>query len=344
MKTTKTFLDKQRLLGDHDADHLVENIFLGNSQSELYRFLQLSVSEIEKARKSSPVKEFLLRKQQQPVWFDANRLLRGQQVFETYAAEMMTLLGVLALPYCYAGSPGNKALYLSEKMHQSPGKRLADTAQFIISVSTPGNLTAENIGPVQINKTRLIHAIARYHVQKGNWDMDWGLPINQEDMAGTNLAFSYIILGGLNQSGFVLSDKQKEDFIFLWRYIGYQLGIDEDLLPSSLKEASRLTSVIRQRNFKNSYEGMELTRELLHYYRSIVPSDKAYFVDAQVRYFLGAEISSFIGLESEYFKDMITNFMNSIKEVQNFLFAHESSYGVMIANHRQLVSKLRRGR
>ena len=340
MKTTKTFLDKQRLLGDHDADHLVQNIFLGNKQSDLYRFLQLSVSEIEKARKSSRVKEFLLRKHQQPVWFDAGRLLRGQQVFETYAAEMMTLLGVLALPYCYAGTPGNKALYLSDKMRQSPGKRLTDTAQFIISVSTPGNLTADNIGPVQINKTRLIHAIARYHIQKGNWDMDWGLPINQEDMAGTNLAFSYIILGGLNQSGFELSVKQKEDFIFLWRYIGYQLGIDEDLLPSSLKEASRLTNVIRQRNFKSSFEGIELTRELLHYYRSIVPSDKAYFVDAQVRYFLGAEISSFIGLQSEYFKDMITNFMNSIKEVQNFLFAHKSSYGAMIANHRQLVSKL----
>ena len=67
----------------------------------------------------------------------------------------MTLLGAFALPYCYAGSPGNKALFLSEKMRNSPGKRLADTAEVTIAVSTPGSFE-NGEAYFHINKTRII--------------------------------------------------------------------------------------------------------------------------------------------------------------------------------------------
>ncbi len=69
-------------------------------------------------------------------------------------------------------------------------------------------------------------------------------------MAGTNLAFSLVILLGLQQSGIVLSNKQKEDFIFLWRYIGYQLAIDEELLPANFKEAFHLAQIIKETEFQ----------------------------------------------------------------------------------------------
>ncbi len=336
-----SFLNKQRSIGDPPADHLVESIFKSNSQSELYTSLQLSEKEILKTRKSSPVIAFIKSKRPTPGWFDANRILSGQQVFESYATEIMTLLGVLALPYCYAAAPGNKALYLSTKMRKQPQKRLADTADFIINVSTKENLTANRIGHIHINKTRLTHAIARHHVLKGEWDKGWGLPINQEDMAGTNLAFSYLILAGLNQSGFILSDKQKEDFLFLWRYIGYQLGIDEKLLPDSLKEANRLAYQIKQRNFKKSEEGIVLTRELLTYYRSAVPKNVSRFIDSQVRYYLGPEVAGYLGLEPEFIKDNLTSLMSSFKEAQNFLGLHKDTFGMMISNHRILKEQLK---
>jgi ER-bound oxygenase mpaB/B'/Rubber oxygenase, catalytic domain len=342
MKTDNAFLDKNRLVGDHAADQLVNDLFKKNKQSELYAAFKLSEKEISSVEKGRPVLTFLLDRRKQPTWYDEKRVVRGQQVFQLYATEIMTLLGAMALPYCYAGSPGNKALYLSDKMRQSPGKRLLDTAQFIISVSTPGTLAQDGYGHIHINKTRLIHAIARYYVSKGSWDMAWGLPINQEDMAGTNLAFSVLILLGLQQSGHVLSEKQKEDFIFLWRYIGYQLAIDEELLPATFKEAYHLAQVIKKRNFKKSEEGIALAKELLSYYHSVAPSDKAYFIDAQVRHFLGPEVSGYIGLEPEYIKDKVTSVISSFNGLQNFFAIHTSTYNAMIENHRLLKLNLTR--
>lgn len=340
MKTDKIFLDKQRFVGDRPADQLVKALFSRNLQHELYTSIQLTATQIVNAGNSTTTTSFLNSKRSEPEWFQPKRLESGQHVFETYAVEIMTLLGVMALPYCYAGSPGNKALYFSEKMRNSPGKRLIDTADFIISVSGSGSLVTGSAGHIQINKTRLIHAIARHYVSKNDWSLDWGVPINQEDMAGTNLAFSYVTLVGLLKSGFVLSTKEKEDFVYLWRYIGYHLGINEQLLPATYKEAQTLTEVIKQRNFRSSDEGIVLTRELLRYYRSVAPAGKARFIESQVRYFLGPEVSGYLGLAPDYLKDRIAGFINSIQEVRNFLSVPEGGYRMMMEGHEALKRSL----
>jgi len=340
MNTDKSYLDKSRLEGDLEADRLIKDLFNRNAQSEIYTCLKLSESEISELNHNSPVNSFLLSVREIPTWYNEKKLIAGQQVFKSYASEIMTLLGVMALPYCYAASPGNKALYLSDKMRQSPGKRLLDTAQFIISVSTPGSLLSDQYGHIHINKTRLIHALARYYVRKSGWNIEWGVPINQEDMAGTNLAFSLVILMGLQQSGIILSDKQKEDFIFLWRYIGYQLAIEEELLPATFREAYHLAQVIKKRNFKLSDEAVELTRELLNYYHSVATENKKDFINAQVRYFIGPEVAGYLGLKPEYLKDKVTSLISSFNELRNILSVHTSTYNAMIDNHRLLKTRI----
>lgn len=335
MKFTQQYLNKQRLQADEAADELVKRLFTSGQQTELYELFQLKDNELVEARPSS-TKEFLLARKPLPVWFDEKKLKRGQQVFEAYAMEIMTLLGALALPYCYAGSPGNKALYLSEKMRKSPGKRLFDTAQFIISVSTPGGLTQSGTGHIHINKTRLIHAIARYYLQQGNWNAEWGQPINQEDMAGTNLAFSYIILLGLQKSGFILTEIEKEDFLFLWRYIGYQLNLEQYLLPDSFQQSAILARTIEKRNFKKSEESVGLAKELMNYYKTVVPPRQSIFIESQLRYFLGPEVAGYLGLEENPIRDGITSVMSSFKELKNIFQVHTPSYMTMIANQQRL--------
>jgi hypothetical protein len=335
MKFTQPYLNNQRQRADAAADELVNHLFTRKQQTELYELFQLKDNELVRA-KSSSTKDFLLARKPLPVWFDEKKLKRGQQVFEAYAMEIMTLLGALALPYCYAGSPGNKALYLSEKMRKAPGKRLFDTAQFIISVSTPGGLTQSGTGHIHINKTRLIHAIARYYLQQGNWNAAWGQPINQEDMAGTNLAFSYIILLGLQKSGFILTEKEKEDFLYLWRYIGYQLNVDQELLPDSFQQAATLARTIEKRNFKKSEESVGLAKELMNYYKTVVPPRQAIFIESQLRYFLGPEVAGYLGLEENPIRDGITSVMSTFKELKNIFQVHTPSYMTMIASQQRL--------
>jgi hypothetical protein len=337
MNLDKSYLEKSRFRGDQEVDILIEAAFASQQQNNVYPLLRLTEQEIH-LQEDNSLKRFLLSRKPIPTWFDEARIMKGQLVFQKYAQEMMTLLGAMSLPYCYAASPGNKALYLSEKMRQSTGKRLIETAAFVINVLTPGSLANEKEGHLHVNKTRLIHAISRYYIKK-SWNSDWGVPINQEDMAGTNLAFSYIILLGMQQSGFTISDQEKEDFLFTWRYIGYQLNVEQELLPNSFKEAGVLTQLIKERNFRKTDEGIALTNELMNYFKSVLPKQQADVIEAQIRYFLGKEISFYIGLDPEPFKDKIISVINSILSLKNMMTSPSNSYEKMMADHVRLRKK-----
>ncbi len=340
MQATNNYLDNQRLVGDAEADSLIETIFSKQQQTALYGLLQLEEKNIS-LQPASAIRDFMISRKEKPVWFNQKQLQNGQRLFKQYALEIMTLLGAMSLPYCYAASPGNKALYLSDKMRKAPGKRLMDTASFVTAVLSQGSLEAGGLGNVHINKVRLIHALSRYYLKKQpTWNMAWGLPINQEDMAGTNLAFSYVILLGMQQSGFVLSEKGKEDFLFVWRYIGYQLSIQEDLLPASFKEAGYLANMIKKRNFKKTEEGIQLTSELLSYYKLTVPFSQAALITSQVRMYLGDEVSGYIGIEADPIRDRLISALSTFKSLQNMFSIQDSSYQKMIFQQSALKKKL----
>jgi len=333
MRAISNFLDRQRLTGDEEADDLIMTIFKANQQGVLYGLLKLEEKSI-KHQPNSDVQRFLMAQKPRPAWFSHKRLHNGQQLFKRYALEIMGLLGAMSLPYCYAASPGNKALYLSDKMRNSPGKRLMDTASFVIAVLTPGTLEDGEAGHIHINKVRLIHALSRYYLMKQpTWNMEWGVPINQEDMAGTNLAFSFVILLGLQQSGFILSQKEKEDFLFAWRYIGYQMSLDEALLPSSFPEARQLATIIKRRNFTKTEEGVILTRELLNYYKRSVPPERAALVPSQIRFYLGNEVAEYIGLPNDPILDRVAESVNTFRSLQNMLSVQPDSYQKMLSQH-----------
>lgn len=336
MNTSPGFLNHNRLIGDPLADDLVKQIFEKKEQANFYRLLQIDSSHIIEAE-DSELKSFLTDIRPLPRWFDAERISKGQNFYKKFATPVMTLLGGLSLPYCYAASPGNKALYLSDKMRKSPGKRLVDTADFIITVSTALNISENSEAQISINKLRLIHAVARYYIlNSNNWSMEWGLPINQEDMAGTNLAFSYIIINGLQKTGYMMTNREKENFLALWRYIGYQLYIEDELLPSTLKEAELLEKTIRKRHFKESEEGFTLAKELIAYYKSMVKGMDSYLLESQIRYWLGPLAADCVGLKADKVKDTIVQTINLVKESTNFFDVDPDSFTKMMKNHKLL--------
>lgn len=336
MILTDAFLNQQRNVGDREADALIDLAFLEGRKNELYDKLSLADEEILKLSTCDPISSFLISHRSVPEWYSIDKIHAGQRVFKKYALDIMTLLGVLALPYCYAASPGNKALYMTAKMRKSPGKRLVETAEFIINVMSPGSFDKPGTGHVQINKVRLIHAMVRYYLAKGNWNAEWGLPVNQEDMAGTNLAFSYIILIGLTRTAFALTVQEQESFLHVWRYIGYQMHITDELLPINMDEARLLETKIKQRHFKFSEEGKVLTEELINHYKSYFPAIASYFVPAQMRYLLGPEISELLGLKPEPIKDELLRSINAIAETVNQFYINPTGFEKMLANHEKL--------
>ena len=70
---------------------------------------------------------------------------------------------------------------------------------------------------------RVLHAKVRYAIlsRKGRkkWNsQELGIPINQEDMAATLLAFSINVIAGINLiAGGPLADQEQLDYLALWR-------------------------------------------------------------------------------------------------------------------------------
>ena len=340
MNTSTEFLNQNRLIGDPLADNLVNQIFDKKEQANFYRILQMDAASVMDAE-DSELKSFLTNTRPLPQWFDAERILKGQKFYKKFAMPIMTLLGGLSLPYCYAASPGNKALYLSDKMRKSPGKRLVDTADFIITVSTALNISENSEAQISTNKLRLIHAVARYYIlNSSKWSIEWGIPINQEDMAGTNLAFSYIIVKGLQKSGYMITEREKENFLALWRYIGYQLYIQDELLPSTLKEAELLEQAIRKRHFQESEEGFTLAKELITYYKTMTKGMDSYLLESQIRYWLGPLAADCVGLKADKLKDTLVQTLNLFQESTNFYKVDSRSFTKMVQNHKLLKSQV----
>ena len=81
--------------------------------------------------------------------------------------------------------------------------------------------------------------IDRYGQSTPRWDSKAnGVPINQEDMAATLLAFSSNVLLGIEiMAGQPLPESEQRDYLALWRYIGWLLGVDTAELEAGAFES-----------------------------------------------------------------------------------------------------------
>ncbi len=218
-----------------------------------------------------PLAQFFVQTSSLPAWANADTLKRARRFFDRNALQIMSLLGSYALPYCYAAADGAQVLHLSERIRRDTQNRLLETALFVFDLFENEAFMPSGRALRSIQKVRLIHATIRYHILRHGtlWNEAWGQPINQEDMAGTNLAFSLIILRGLKKIGCTVSQAEAEAWLHAWRVVGYLMGVSEELLPESPREAAVLERLIRKRNFKPSEAGQVLTASLLHYYEQL---------------------------------------------------------------------------
>lgn len=116
--------------------------------------------------------------------------------------------------------------------------RLFDTGGFLLQCMTNEHncfIPASSLRPgangwKMALQVRALHAKVRRSILKSskNWDIDLlGIPINQEDMAATLLAFSVNVLNGIEFiAGRPLDYQSQADYLALWRYIGWIIGVE----------------------------------------------------------------------------------------------------------------------
>jgi len=175
------------------------------------------------------------------------------------------VLGLYSLPWGYASPAGNKPLAFSGKLTEQAPRRLMETARFVHAVCLPGSLRPRGEAFKITLKVRLMHAqVRRLLWDSGRWNREaWGEPINQHDMLATTLLFSLVVLDGVRKLGFRVSAREAEDYVHLWKYVGWLMGTEPALLPDSEQDGVRLAELIRLTQDPPDDDSRGLTAALL---------------------------------------------------------------------------------
>jgi hypothetical protein len=150
-------------------------------------------------------------------------------------------------------------------------------------------------------------AVRKLAASAPTWKAEYGLPLNQEDLALTLMSFSSIIVDGLEKLGVTLSDSDREAYLHLWLVAGHLLGIRQDLLPPHFDSAQALAAAVARRQFGPCPEGKDMTRALVQMMANVLPGDVFRNVaPLLIRYFLGKEWAAWLGIEEDAFVQILS--------------------------------------
>jgi hypothetical protein len=300
---TDALLDRMRELGDPVADIPVAAV-LERDGVDAVRALMRSLVRVDQPvpeELPDEIQAYLLETLPLPEWADADRIKRGQQLFETWGVQIAICLFCASLPSSYAAANGVKALYLTARLDTDARRRVMETGQFLIDVLTVGGLGEHGKGRRTIQRVRLMHAAVRHLIKARNeltpgmWHPDWGTPINQEDLAGTLLSFSYVVADPLRRLGVRVGAKDVDAYLHLWNVIGHLLGVRDELLVSDAADAAALVASIERRQFKASPEGQELTGALVNLLDELTPLHRLdETIPPLIRHLIGEETADLL--------------------------------------------------
>lgn len=327
---TSTFFAEKRTQKDPVADSVIRDYFSNPDGVNFHQLLNglKCNKDILRITGSTAFDEYFLNNKALPKWVDPEKMKKGASFFSKYSEDILKILGLYSLPYCYAAANGAEVLMISQKIRSNPQKRFLDTAEFLMDVMAPNAFQPRGKGQMSALKIRLLHAYIRYQIEKSNkWSKEWGPPINQEDMAATNLTFSLLVVRGLRKLGRDMDRNDVEAYLHLWNVIGFLLGIDVSLLPDTLKEAYVIDKSVSRRQFKESYAGKELTASLIGYLKSSVPPYvNKEIIPLYMRFFIGEKVGDLIGIEKARTSEDILKGFHSFTNFLQFFKAKERYY------------------
>jgi hypothetical protein len=174
-----------------------------------------------------------------PSWANWEMIEEGVKFIHSTGRAATDVLRDMALMGGYLMVAFNKTLILTGELEKGAAPRLASTAQWWLKVVAHNSNHSNGDGFKATLRVRWMHALVRHQLRNSpQWDSNqWGLPINQVDMAATYLGFSAVMLLGLRKMGIVVTPRNSRAVMQLWKLIGWQMGVQEKWLVDTEQEA-----------------------------------------------------------------------------------------------------------
>lgn len=310
MQWSDAFLDEMREVGDPLADDLIEPIFKGGGALSVWNVMKTLVANDQPLPTDLPpgMQEYLAKTSAIPP-VDPELVAGGQELFAALGPEILMILAFYSLPASYAARKGVQVLYRSGYLANRPNHRLFETTQMVMDVMTPGGLNGDARGVRAAQKVRLMHAATRYlirHDPERPWAAELGLPVNQEDLAGTLMVFSWLILDGLDKLAIDTTPRQRQGFLETWKVIGRLMGVREELIPADVDGAKELCERIQRRQMQVCEEGRKMTQALLKMTEDkMLPGPWRAWPAVLMRHFLPEQVSDGFEIPKSWIRQKI---------------------------------------
>ncbi|WP_423797474.1 oxygenase MpaB family protein [Mycolicibacterium moriokaense] len=236
-------LGERLTVGDEPMDRLVEWMSAAGMEQTrplFDRALTEGIANMPDA--PDPLREFFVQIETVPDWVDPDKLRRGARALRRGGADGMYIARDVSLLGGYQFSGFNKTLVRTGALEKGSNKRFAETMQWAMDVISEGGLDPLGAGYRSTIRVRLIHAFVRRHVAAmPDWRNDeWGVPVNQTDMAATLVGAIIAPPAGSVGMGFLFSPAELDGIAHLTRYAGWLIGVQDEWLPHSFRDGVRI--------------------------------------------------------------------------------------------------------
>jgi hypothetical protein len=230
------------LHGDPPADALAEWMMSDPRRNRplFERALHQGIASVNDAPQE--LREFFSRYERRPEWLDEELLAEGVRISQIGGTTAFYVLRDGGLMPGYLASAINQTLLLTGALRRGARRRLGETMKWWLDITADGGMQPLAPGYRATLHVRLMHAFVRRRVQSlPQWRTEeWGVPVNQPDMAGTYLVFCMMFLLGARVMGVPVSRREARAVIHFWRYVSWLIGVDERWLIDTEAEGRRL--------------------------------------------------------------------------------------------------------
>ncbi len=236
-------LGERLTVGDEPMDRLVEWMSAAGMEQTrplFDRALTEGIANVPDA--PDPLREFFIQIETMPDWVDPDKLRKGARALRRGGADGMYIARDVSLLGGYQFSGFNKTLVRTGALEKGSNKRFAETMQWAMDVISEGGLDPIGIGYRSTIRVRLIHAFVRRHVAAmPDWRGDeWGVPVNQTDMAATLVGAIIAPPAGAIGMGILLTPAELDGIAHLTRYVGWLIGVQDEWLPHTFRDGVRI--------------------------------------------------------------------------------------------------------
>jgi hypothetical protein len=283
------FLDQLRALGDPESDACVHELHRVAGDEDFHaQFAQLTTNDAQMPEGLPPVAtEFFEKFHRLPEPdgkpADLQRLRAGQRVFLDNCFQCCMALLLKSVPEGYQAPCLTTILHRTRGLDDHTYVRLLGVLQMVVNVCTVGGFEPKGEAIITANKLRLLHSGIRHIVGRRipTYHARFGVPVNLEDMLGTIMGFSLLVVEGVQSLECALTEQEAADYYYVWTNFALLMGIhppgrpaDTSFVPQTLSEAREFYQSYARRHYKPAAEnptGVELASHLLAMVKSLLP-------------------------------------------------------------------------